>query len=121
MGIFCSNLKIEKGKLGSMEITFCVNGESGIVLESCSAHPTVFSLFHNEIGLPLSVADEDRDSFYDFLDWCDSDGEYNFIVINSKYVLFCSSFGTVETIQDIDEFVNETVKAYEDYRNENET
>lgn len=101
-----------------MEITFCVKGENGTVLESCSAYPSAFSLFKEEIGLPLSVSDEDEDSFYEFLDWCD-DGEYTFVVINSKYVLFCETFGTVETVEDIDEFVNETVKAYEDYLNEN--
>lgn len=103
-----------------MEITFCTDRENGIVLEFCSAYSSAFSLFREGIGLPVSVSDEDKESFYDFLDWCD-DGEYNFVVINSKYVLFCETFGTVETIQDIDDFVNDTVKAYEDYLNEQET
>lgn len=99
-------------------LSFCLNGENGIVIESCSAYFSVRSLFREEIGLPPSV--DDMESFYDFLGSLD-DSEYSLVVINSKYVLFCETFGTVESIQDIDKFVASTISAYEDYLHENET
>ena len=91
-----------------------------VALESCSAYRSAWDIFKWEIGLPDFVSADEEGDFWDFLD-CLDDDEFTFIVINNKYVLFCDSFGNVETVQDIGEFCVETEKFWEESRNETES
>ena len=124
MGIFCSNLKIEKGKLGSMEnlgdVLLCIRGENGIVqpkhsvLESCSAYRTIGELFRYEIGLPCRSDDDYDEDFEDYLDGME-DENICFVVLNNAIVLFCDSInGDVISAESIESVEEETRKLYEE-------
>lgn len=138
MGIFCSNLKIEKGKLGSMgkwDSIVLRNGmdisagntrsvgnaflqQGDVLLESCSAYRSFYDMYRNEIGLPCRSDDDYDEDFEDFLDGLDDDC-VRLIVLNSEIILFCDSFnGCVTGIDTLENAETEIRKLYEESKND---